>query len=233
MPPPVPGAAARLRARRADGCATAGSCATGRASAAAPTRARRCRATPSTSGLLGGPLREPGGFRALVGEPDGSDPRRPVKRGLARHPRRLAAGDLHRERRAAAGGRARDEVLRWKLRRLVPFRVDELRVSAAEVPPLPRPGGAAAAAPRLRRRAAPGAGRGRLRRRTASGSARSRTPACRCCSAAGHPRAGELTALAVVDESGYTLVFARGGDAGSPPLQGVHRRLPEATRAAS
>jgi len=32
---------------------------------------------------------------------------------------------------------ARDEVLRWKLRRLVPFRVDELRVNAAEVAPLP------------------------------------------------------------------------------------------------
>ena len=60
---------------------------------------------------------------------------------------------------------ALDEVLRWKLKRLVPFRVDELRVNAAEVPPLPRPGGAAAAAARLRRRAAPGPDRGGLRRR--------------------------------------------------------------------
>jgi hypothetical protein len=32
---------------------------------------------------------------------------------------------------------ARDEVLRWKLKRLVPFRVDELRVGATEVTPLP------------------------------------------------------------------------------------------------
>ncbi len=32
--------------------------------------------------------------------------------------------------------RAREEVLRWKLRRLVPFRVEDLRLSAAEVEPL-------------------------------------------------------------------------------------------------
>lgn len=33
----------------------------------------------------------------------------------------------------------RDEVLRFKLKRLVPFRVDELRISAVEVPPLASP----------------------------------------------------------------------------------------------
>lgn len=33
--------------------------------------------------------------------------------------------------------RARDEVLRWKLKRLVPFRVEDLRVSAIEVQPFP------------------------------------------------------------------------------------------------
>src|SRR4030095_13827350 len=31
---------------------------------------------------------------------------------------------------------ALDEVLRWKLRRLVPFRVDELRIGATEVSPI-------------------------------------------------------------------------------------------------
>lgn len=35
-----------------------------------------------------------------------------------------------------ANGAAREEVLRWKLKRLVPFRVDELRVRAVEVTPL-------------------------------------------------------------------------------------------------
>ncbi|MCP4656261.1 MAG: hypothetical protein GY856_12685 [bacterium] len=33
--------------------------------------------------------------------------------------------------------RARDEVLRWKLKRLVPFRVEDLRISAIEVRPFP------------------------------------------------------------------------------------------------
>ncbi len=33
--------------------------------------------------------------------------------------------------------RARDEVLRWKLKRLVPFRVEDLRISALEVRPFP------------------------------------------------------------------------------------------------
>ena len=35
-----------------------------------------------------------------------------------------------------SGSKGRDDVLRWKLKRLVPFRVDELRVRAAEVAPL-------------------------------------------------------------------------------------------------
>jgi type IV pilus assembly protein PilM len=34
--------------------------------------------------------------------------------------------------------RARDEILRWKLRRVVPFRVDELRLNSAPVAPLPK-----------------------------------------------------------------------------------------------
>ena len=36
-----------------------------------------------------------------------------------------------------AAPRERDDVLRWKLKRLVPFRVDELRIGAVEVSPLP------------------------------------------------------------------------------------------------
>jgi hypothetical protein len=89
------------------------------------------------SGLLGGPLRDPGAFRELVGA---------LVEGIAGgvHEASLVvpdawlrvtyaeSGDLPR---AAA---ALDEVLRWKLRRLVPFRVDELRIGATEVSPLPR-----------------------------------------------------------------------------------------------
>ncbi len=87
-------------------------------------------------GLLGGPLREPGAFRELVGG---------LVEGVQGGVREASlvipdawlrvtyaeSGDLPR------GGAALDDVLRWKLRRLVPFRVDELRIGAAEVSPLP------------------------------------------------------------------------------------------------
>jgi hypothetical protein len=37
----------------------------------------------------------------------------------------------------SGNGNGREEMLRWKLKRLVPFRVDELRVRAVEVEPMP------------------------------------------------------------------------------------------------
>jgi hypothetical protein len=88
------------------------------------------------NGLLGGPLRDPGGFRELVGG---------LVEGVQGGVREASlvvpdawlrvtyaeSGDLPR------GGTQLDDVLRWKLRRLVPFRVDELRIGAAEVSPLP------------------------------------------------------------------------------------------------
>ena len=111
---------------------------------------------------------------------------------------------------------ARDEVLRWKLRRLVPFRVDELRVGATEVDAARRPGGAAAPAPRLRRRAAPRPARGGVRRRRRAprpdhqrqpGAARRRSRRPR------RPRTDARRALVAWSRSeGYTLVFARGGE---------------------
>ncbi len=90
------------------------------------------------SGPLGGPLREPRAFSGQVA-------------GLVRTLREggvtvksaslvvpdgwlrvvfTESGDLPRSEAAV------DEVLRWKLRRLVPFRVDELRLNATEVMPL-------------------------------------------------------------------------------------------------
>jgi hypothetical protein len=88
------------------------------------------------NGMLGGPLRDPGAFRELVGG---------LVEGVAGGVREASlivpdawlrvtyaeSGDLPR------AGAALDEVLRWKLRRLVPFRVDELRIGATEVSPLP------------------------------------------------------------------------------------------------
>ncbi len=88
------------------------------------------------NGLLGGPLRDPGAFRELVGAiledlPGGVREASLVIPDAWLRVTYAESGDLPR------GGAALDEVLRWKLRRLVPFRVDELRIGAAEVSPLP------------------------------------------------------------------------------------------------
>jgi hypothetical protein len=102
-------------------------------------RAYRQLALPPDSfqnGLLGGPLRDPGAFRELVGAiledlPGGvRDASLVIPDGWLRVTY-AESGELPR------GGAALDEVLRWKLRRLVPFRVDELRIGATLVSPLP------------------------------------------------------------------------------------------------
>lgn len=87
-------------------------------------------------GPLGGPLKDPQVFRGVLeGLMEGiSVPVREASLVIPDPWLRVTfseMGDLPR----AAG--AREEVLRWKLRRLVPFRVDELRIRATEVPPLP------------------------------------------------------------------------------------------------
>jgi hypothetical protein len=88
------------------------------------------------NGLLGGPLRDPGAFRELVGAliegiPGGVREASLVVPDAWLRVTYAESGDLPR------GGAALDEVLRWKLRRLVPFRVDELRIAATFVAPLP------------------------------------------------------------------------------------------------
>lgn len=88
------------------------------------------------SGLLGGPLRDPAAFQALVGGLVQGIPGGVKEASLVLPDAWLRVTfseitDLPRQ------AQARDDVLRWKLRRLVPFRVDELRVSAVEVEPLP------------------------------------------------------------------------------------------------
>ena len=224
-PVPVPphvfaldGAAAALRPVRA------------RPPAASGLRAYREAALPRDAfhaGLLGGPLRDPAAFQraasaALVrGVPGGGHG------GLAGAARRLAARDLHRDRRAAARRpSARDEVLRWKLRRLVPFRVDELRVGAAEVD--------AAARARRSRGGCSSASRVEqllaqledgLRRRTACASARSPTPAWRCSPALEPGRGRRRSRRAGAGRGrGLHAGLRPRRRAGAPPLQGVHRR---------
>ncbi len=90
------------------------------------------------SGPLGGPLRDP---RAFSGQVAGLV-RTLKESGVAVKAASLVvpdgwlrvvfteSGDLPRSEAAI------DEVLRWKLRRLVPFRVEELRLNATEVMPL-------------------------------------------------------------------------------------------------
>ncbi|HVR08390.1 MAG TPA: hypothetical protein VMW75_10100 [Thermoanaerobaculia bacterium] len=102
-------------------------------------RAFRQLALPPDSfqnGMLGGPLRDPGAFRELLGAiledlPGGVREASLVIPDSWLRVTYAESGDLPR------GGAALDEVLRWKLRRLVPFRVDELRIGATLVSPLP------------------------------------------------------------------------------------------------
>ena len=161
------------------------------------------------SGLLGGPLRDPAGFEALVGG---------VVRGVHGGVRaaslvipdawlRVAfaeSGELPRN------AEQRDEVLRWKLRRLVPFRVDELRVSATEVAPLPRQ--------EEPRRILLGFGIEQLLAQIeaafAAHGVRLGYISNTSLSLLGalEARREETVALALVEEHGYTLVFARGGE---------------------
>jgi len=90
------------------------------------------------SGLLGGPLRDPAAFQEVVGGLiRGSLAGKGLKEASLVLPDawlRVSFSEITDVPRQA---QARDEVLRWKLRRLVPFRIDELRVSAVEVAPLP------------------------------------------------------------------------------------------------
>jgi hypothetical protein len=88
------------------------------------------------SGLLGGPAREPAALRARVAEL--------VERlgGQVKEASLVLPDPWLRVAFTEAGelppaAAERDELLRWKLKRLVPFRVEELRLAAAEVEPLP------------------------------------------------------------------------------------------------
>ena len=87
-------------------------------------------------GILGGPARDPEALRGRVAALC-ERLAAPVKDAALVLPDawlRLAFAESGELPRAAA---ARDEVLRWKLKRLVPYRIEDLRVSAIEVEPLP------------------------------------------------------------------------------------------------
>ena len=180
----------------------------------------RCRAVrdaalprdPFLSGLLGGPLRDPAGFQRIVGGLMQKIPGAVKEASLVIPDAWLRvafteSGDLPKT------AEQRDEVLRWKLRRLVPFRVDELRVSAAEVPPLPdqeepRRLLLGFAIEQLLAQIEDGFAAHGVRLGQISNSSLSMLAALGPLE---KTRADDLTALAVVDEHGYSLVFVRGG----------------------
>ena len=165
------------------------------------------------AGLLGGPLRDPAAFQARVGE---------VVAGIQGGVREASlvvpdawlrvtfteATDVPKQ------AEARDEVLRWKLRRLVPFRVDELRVSAVEVAPLP--------VQEEPRRLLLGFGIEQLLAQLEDAFAahgvrigRITNSSLALLSSLAVPEirdSGGFSALVLVEEEGYALIFVRGGE---------------------
>jgi hypothetical protein len=182
---------------------------------------------PFHSGILGGPLRDPGAFQELVGG---------LVRGIQGGVKvaSLVIPDAWLRVAFAESGELpktaeqRDEVLRWKLRRLVPFRVDELRVSAAEVAPLPRQ--------EEPRRLLLGFGIEQLLAQIETAFAAygvrlgwiSNTSLSLLAALDG--QADEIMALTLVEEHGYTLVFARGGEPVLHRYKGFAGGVPEVGR---
>lgn len=199
-------------------------------------RAERVELAPGTfqQGLLGGPAREPAALRASVAEL--VDRLSGVREGTLVLPDawlRVAFTDTVPLPRATD---ERDDVLRWKLKRLVPFRVEELRLSAVEVEPLPEQSeeeprrmllgfGVDALLTQLEEAfAASGVQLGRL-----TSESLALLAAVTAARAEGNGDGG-LLALVLVGEGGYTLVFSRGGVPVLHRYKGFAGALPDGTR---
>jgi hypothetical protein len=160
------------------------------------------------SGLLGGPLRDPAAFTALVGGLVQGTGVRDASLVVPDAWLRVSFSEITDVPRQAE---ARDEVLRWKLRRLVPFRVDELRVAAAEVAPLP--------VQEEPRRLLLGFGVEQLLAQVEDAFAahhvrigRITSSSLALLSAVEIPATDGFSAVVQVEPEGYTLIFARGGE---------------------
>lgn len=184
---------------------------------------------PFQHGPLGGPPRDPLAFRELVAGLVKSIPGGVREASLVLPDTWLRvtfteSGDLPREPAAV------DEVLRWKLRRLVPFRVDELRVDASEVSPIPgqeepRRLLLGFAVEQLLAQieeafAAAGVRLGRISNASLS-----------LLSAVEPAPAGAFSALVLVGDEGYTLIFSRGGEPVLHRYKGFTGTLPDTARA--
>lgn len=184
---------------------------------------------PFQHGPLGGPPRDPAGFRDLVAglvkdTPGGVREASLVLPDAWLRVAFTESGELPKTADAL------DEVLRWKLRRLVPFRVDELRVGATEVSPIP--------GQEEPRRLLLGFAAELLLAQiedafTAAGVRIGQvTNASLSLLAAVAPAsAGSFAALVVVGAEGYTLIFARGGEPVLHRYKGFTGALSETARA--
>jgi hypothetical protein len=184
---------------------------------------------PFQHGPLGGPPRDPAAFRELVGGlvkdiPGGVRDASLVLPDTWLRVTFTESGDLPKETAAL------DEVLRWKLRRLVPFRVDELRVDATEVSPIPGQeeprrlllgfGVEQLLAQIEEAFAAAGVRLGRI-----SNASLSLLSAVQSAATEG------FSALVLVADDGYTLIFSRGSEPVLHRYKGFTGNLPDAARA--
>lgn len=163
-------------------------------------------------GLLGGPPREPRLFAERV-QGFVAGLQAPVREASLVVPDSWLRTAFTEVGELPANGQAREEALRWKLKRLVPFRVDELRVRAADVTPLP--GQIRQEEPR---RLLLGFGIetlfGHLERAFRDAGVQIGRISNRGLSALGAVEApdGVLTGLALASATGYTLAFSRGAE---------------------
>jgi hypothetical protein len=184
---------------------------------------------PFHHGPLGGPPRDPVAFRGLVAGLVASIPGG-VKDASLVLPDAWLRVTFTESGELPGTADALDEVLRWKLRRLVPFRVDELRVGATEVSPIPgqeEPGrlllgfGVEQLLAQVEEAfAAAGVRIGQVTNDSLS-----------LLAAIVPASPGSFAALVVVGAEGYTLIFARGSEPVLHRYKAFTGTLPEAARA--
>jgi hypothetical protein len=190
------------------------------------------------SGLLGGPLREPASFEEALASllAQVEEPIHEASLVIPDTWLRVTFTDVEE---LPSDPRKRQEVLRWKLKRQVPFRVEELRLGAVEVEPLPRSEGgeprrlllgfALEALLTQMEDAFEKAGvrLGQITSASLALLARLAKPD----DGAGTGDSGEdLIGLALVEDGSYTLAFARHGEPVLQRFKGSAAELSEAAR---